>query len=1000
MSIRPRLKRNIHPMMESMSMRSSIPEQAIPVASAQHMAPGQVLSRPPISRSNQNIPPTTANMPTVFNPNQTRPIAPPPTGIPGSHSSMPPLATMPKSNQGIAPPPTTAQIRERQAHNQQQQENNEYEYVDQQPFGMGNLIPGFSGVPSSMLALPQKPVPPPLMKKPIPPPSTKPKQQIVQEEGNNNINKQLPRPDFSRDYIKYTTGNRQIAPPQAYSNFSCIDNDGCNPRYMRCTYNHIPSNEREFREYRLPLALIVEPFAKKHSLEKPIPVIKGREVARCEHCRAFINTFCALEQGVFTCSLCRNSSSLSSEYNSYGRDPYSLKSEVGKYELSCGAYDIELSEEEERTFSKHEISSQPRFVFLIEATASSLESGMLKATLEGLKESLKSLPDNPETRVAICTYGSKVSFWKCGNSGPGMVVMNSPTGAFGAISPNQFFIDPFSQEAELLELIEEIPVIIEKQINKIGEIRSGVESTVFGNALSAVRHVVRDYGARIMCFFHRRTEYGSGSTSMREDPEVYGSPKEAVLLSPDASDVFWNCLAQDCAEHRICVDMYFMNHHYVDASTLLQVVQLTGGDAHHLPDFDGRNRNMVDFLKDSITHTFERNFGMDVTLKIRISQGLRVSNFVGSFYSPEDIAQEETRNMTKFLGFGKEALKTPESLDIAQMDQDKSIVAELEYCDEMINSKEGVDSRDIKSYVYVQSSVLYTNPFGKRCIRVFTTNYKIWNMERMVWKFFDESALFTVLLKKGIDTIKRHGHDSFVEEVNSRLVFAMSTYRNTSSAPTHKMIVPESLKSIFVLCNSLPKHPGLAKNHVNEKLTIRHADSRAIIHHQVLSATANHSIRSLYPQLYNCSNLKDMEGVLDSQGRIELPNQLPASSGFLSDGVFVFADGFCITVVLNSCNNNMYRQLLNCESFDSIRDNMQVFHLPKLQNEASTKIWNIITRIRNDYNKPLPVRAVHQMHPGRRDFVSRLIEDKMYGHVTSVAFVRQIHQTLVNRSSY
>jgi protein transport protein SEC24 len=73
-------------------------------------------------------------------------------------------------------------------------------------------------------------------------------------------------------------------------------------------------------------------------------------------------------------------------------------------------------------------------------------------------------------------------------------------------------------------------------------------------------------GGKIICLQHALPNFDEGALKMREDPQLYGTSKEASLLSPAIS--FYKNLAVDCTSLQISVDLFLFNPNYTDLSTL------------------------------------------------------------------------------------------------------------------------------------------------------------------------------------------------------------------------------------------------------------------------------------------------------------------------------------------------------------------------------------------------------------------------------------------------
>lgn len=58
-------------------------------------------------------------------------------------------------------------------------------------------------------------------------------------------------------------------------------------KYLRCTLNTIPTNHSLLKKSKLPLALVISPYASLHDSEDEVPVVHDQIISRCRRCRAY-----------------------------------------------------------------------------------------------------------------------------------------------------------------------------------------------------------------------------------------------------------------------------------------------------------------------------------------------------------------------------------------------------------------------------------------------------------------------------------------------------------------------------------------------------------------------------------------------------------------------------------------------------------------------------------------------------------------------------------------
>jgi hypothetical protein len=96
-------------------------------------------------------------------------------------------------------------------------------------------------------------------------------------------------------------------------------------------------------------------------------------------------------------------------------------------------------------------------------------------------------------------------------------------------------------------------------------------------------------------------------------------------------------LGTECVQKRIAVDIFVALSRganiQADLATIAPVVGLTGGDLHYFTDFDGAEHG--EKLYYQMFRIVTRVTNTDITMKLRVSSGLSVSDYIGSFMRSE-----------------------------------------------------------------------------------------------------------------------------------------------------------------------------------------------------------------------------------------------------------------------------------------------------------------------------------------------------------------------------
>lgn len=144
---------------------------------------------------------------------------------------------------------------------------------------------------------------------------------------------------------------------------------------------------------------------------------------------------------------------------------------------------------------------------------------------------------------------------------------------------------------------------------------------------------------------------GFGALAARDDPKVYNTDKEKLMLSP-VSDIYIK-MAEDCVQNRICVDLFYCLNQpmkSVDLTSIAPLAAHTGGDIYHYNPFDATKHG--EKLHYEIFRVLTRTQGSEVSIKARTSTGYSVIEYFGGFGVKEIVDFELAAfDSDKFVGF-------------------------------------------------------------------------------------------------------------------------------------------------------------------------------------------------------------------------------------------------------------------------------------------------------------------------------------------------------------
>lgn len=214
---------------------------------------------------------------------------------------------------------------------------------------------------------------------------------------------------------------------------------------------------------RMPLAMVMQPFAQRPPYEDPIPLVDfGPDgPVRCSRCRAYMNPFMTFGKGgrVFSCNICYMQNDVRDSYFC-NLDVMSRRVDApSRPELMYGTVDIVAPAD---YLLKR--PSKATILFALETSRTSVQSGSFMAYVQTVKQFLL----NPTTaqrysRVGIITFDKNVQFYdlRATLNEPQLMIMSDVSEPFVPLSSGLFF-DPTESKEIALSLLERLPKLFQE----------------------------------------------------------------------------------------------------------------------------------------------------------------------------------------------------------------------------------------------------------------------------------------------------------------------------------------------------------------------------------------------------------------------------------------------------------------------------------------------------------------------------------------------------------
>ncbi|GMK56207.1 hypothetical protein CspeluHIS016_0300470 [Cutaneotrichosporon spelunceum] len=601
-------------------------------------------------------------------------------------------------------------------------------------------------------------------------------------------------------------------------------------------------------------------------------------------------------------------------------------------------------------------------VFVIDVSAGSAQRGIVRSVCEGIHYALygdkKEGEEEDEEvigqgeRVAFVTVGQSVGFWSLGAAlpQPQLLIVSDLEDMFCPMVGG-FLVDSQESKTQIEALLTLIPNMYEQQPDG--------PSCAIGAAIKGTMDGLRSIGGQINFFLSGLPQLGPGKLESRDESSLAGTDKEKQLFSP--ADPFWRLTADELAEIGIGVNTFVFPERAMDLASVSALSAVTGGDTFFHPKYSPvRDR---DSLHDEIKRVVTREVAYNVLVRVRCSNGLRVSDHTGNFFQ---------RSMT--------------DLEFGTMDEAKAFVATMKH--------EG-HRLDDRQMAYVQVAVLYTSSSGERRVRLLNLSLRITGLIGNVFRYADFDASVTMFYKEAVTQLPVKRLKDIRRQLIERCNRVLLMYRKhcAPAVQSGQLILPEGFKMlpIFTLCMVKAK-PLKGGNVV--------ADVRAHYLRVAKGAGATAIMSSLYPRIMAVHDLDEKYGFPGPNGRLRLPRFMRASHVWMvSEGAYLLSNGEIAMLWFGGAvSPPIINDLYGVENADEL--DVRITRLPKLPTLLSTQVRNILTHLERLAGHELPVLLVRQDRDGLEiEFANMLVEDSNNDALSYTDFLMSAHKAITNELS-
>jgi len=722
------------------------------------------------------------------------------------------------------------------------------------------------------------------------------------------------------------------------------------PAYIQVSNSYLP-RDKKHSETQLQFACVVHPMSQDSQTE--IPVVQfppSCGVIRCRLCRAYLNPFVTWRSdgAEWTCNLCCANNKTPKDYirglNGRGER---LDMESRK-EISHAS--VEILAPEEYTVRPPQ---DPAYIFLIHVHRDMVKSGALSHIVDSIRDHLDELQGGKRCRVMIITYDSIIHFYKCKDGAKLPQVLSVPD-IGQQIMPCPWF-DCFVNRDQCKDLILKVLETLPTLYHKTADV-----GNCLGSAVTVAMRAAQQVGGKMMVFNWGRPNLGIGKLKDR----MSGVPLDDVeklhelQLSSNRQTENFYMRSVEATKFQISVDLYQFtgpSGEYVDIATLRELSQFNGGNLRYYRRYN--NAGDGSRLYADIQRELTRETGWEAVMRMRVSSGYTVRNYVGSFH----------RRSRDLLSIPVCHADTNVVMDLLHKNPDMPVKCDI---------------------AYVQAALLYTTSNGARRIRIHNQPIPIANNTNELWNGVNMSVttnwiarqaalrLTVTPLARGRITIQEALTNvcrSYTTQSRRRLVTAQDYPQSWCTWPLMTL--------------------GMLKSLAFRDEPLVTVDVRSAMFAYLWSAAPQATDLLFRPSVYPLHELflDETLGLWTEDNVVTLPAEAPNSFELLhKDGLYLLDDSHFLILW---CGNQLMPEIVEELFFVSSRTgsrfpNVQGLTLRPPNDEGQNpidapetrlaRVWNVIDYLRslNPGRAQQVIACCSQTHSEVTAFTYRLYEDR------------------------
>ena len=699
---------------------------------------------------------------------------------------------------------------------------------------------------------------------------------------------------------------------------------------LRVTTDYFPATKKVHKSSSIPLGAIIQPYASIYSYPD-FPTINfglNHSIVRCDDCRAYVNPFSKfIEYGSkFQCNICGNINKVPSYYHSQLNINGEREDKNSRVELSTGLYDIKAG-----TDYMTRPPVPPVYLFVIDVTQKSVQSGMLDIFVSVLKDIINNdiFIGGPRTTIGFITYDSSIHVYTLNPAlkSAQMIVLSDLEELLLPV-PEDILANLMESKSVIQGLLNSIPSMFENTTNN---------GSCLTQSLELATKILKNFGGRIYIMQSSNALQSEKKLSAK----VQNNDKSALLMP--SNQQFSNMTAE-MQHHFISVDMFIYSDTYKNIITLGELARYLNGDIHYYIDEPERAHKFYYEFKNSLL----REYTWETVFRVRISSGWKATQIYGNF-----------------------SITSSDLLTLPNIDDSKAITYEFTLNDEIARS----------DVFYLQTALLYTNIYGERRIRVMNYGIPLTHLHQKIIEKADSQAIGFLILRQALANLYKNGKITEVRnEIMSKTKDIIIEAMNQKAQVEGQSQLIDSIATLPMISLGILKHPLFSSTNID---STKELDIRNTLRIKLGMLNLEETMLHFVPYLFAAHSMaEENTSYYDETGLFIFPQLLGLSFNNLSnDGVYVMDDGQSLFMMVGSrLNQTKLTNLFGIKSLNDIQQLSEDFMYHNSKDELVTRMYNLLTELRSrkfDKYAYLYVIKEGEKSKAEMQFYSKLIEDKM-----------------------